>query len=495
MIELYPDQEEFIAEIRRLWPKHTRIVGYLPTGGGKTRCAARIIEGCVSRGLRVCFTVPRLALIGQTVQSFADLGILDVSVMQGATDYNPGASVTVASIDTLTRRKKMAFDLVIIDEAHKKRKTLLEWMNQHPNERYIGLTATPFMPWMGEYFTAMARGKSMAWMIEHGRLAPYDVYAPDVPDTSKCRVVMTESGPDFSENALAEIMGDAKIVGNVVENWLRNGENRQTIALAVNVSHANNIANEFERSGVSAEVITSHVKMEDREPIFSRFRQGATKILISVDCLTEGADFPECSCLINARPTKSLCRHIQGLGRVLRFLPGKKAIIFDHSGSTLQLGLPCEIEIPGLMTGNDGMSEAAPRPADEREKPKPKLCTKCNYLKPAGASACPMCGFKPRGGEGVESREEIGLKKIGKSEKPKFTRDDQQRFYSELLGWQAIELSRGKQVSDGRISNIYRDKFGVWPRSLARKAIDVSPETLQFIQYLRIKFAKSKARQ
>lgn len=461
-----------------------------------TRCAARIIEGFISRGLRVAFTVPRISLIKQTVDSFAELGILNVSVMQGQSDYNPGALVTVASLDTMIRRKKQVFDLVVIDEAHKKRKKLLEWMEEFPDERYLALTATPFPKWMGEYFTVMAKGKSMRWLIDNGRLAPYDVYAPDVPDTSACKVRMTEDGPDFTESALADIMDGAKIVGNVVQNWLRNGENRQTICLCVNVKHANHLANEFEREGISVSVVTAQTPIEERnDVIFPSFRNRITKILLSVDCLTEGANFPECSCLINARPTKSLCRYIQGLGRVLRFMEGKRAVIFDHSGSTLELGLPCDIEVDRLRSGDDGMSEVAPAQIEEREKAKPKKCSKCDYLKPAGVRTCPMCGFTARACEEVETREDIGLKQIsGEDKKKSYTKEDKQRIYSELIGWQMQQRQKGKNISDGRVANLYRERVGVWPRSLGSKPAEPSPETLNYIKSNQIRFAKGKAK-
>ena len=74
MIDLYPDQEEFIQEIRKLWKENLRIVGVCPTGFGKTRCAAKIIQGFVSRGMKVCFIVPRISLIQQTADAFTDLG-------------------------------------------------------------------------------------------------------------------------------------------------------------------------------------------------------------------------------------------------------------------------------------------------------------------------------------------------------------------------------------------------------------------------------------
>ena len=496
MISLYDDQEVFIQQIRSLWKANKRMVGYMPTGGGKTRCAAKIIEGMISRGLRVCFTVPRISLIQQTVDSFEELGLEGLTVMHGKSDFNPSAKIIVASVDTMIRRKKLeGVDLFIIDEAHKRRKKLLEWMTEFPDERYIGLTATPFPKWMGEYYTAMAKGPSMATLIDTGRLAPYDVYAPDVPDLTGAKTTYTGDEPDFAEESLAKVMGDAKIVGNVVSNWLENGENRQTIALCVNVLHANQMANEFAKAGVSVEVITAKTPLEEREVIFKNFRSRVVKILLSVDCLTEGADFPECDCLINARPTKSKSRYIQGFGRVLRFMEGKRALIFDHSGTTLILGLPCDIEVEGLNSGDEGLDDpSAPAPKEKPEK-KPKLCSGpgCNYLKPAGVHTCPVCAFTPRAGQDVETAAEVGLVKLGKKEKKeKFTKEDKQRFYNELLGWKIQSSSSKKPVSDKRVLAVYKNKFGVWPRGMSIQPVPPTVETLNYIKSRQIAHAKSK---
>ena len=152
-ITLYKDQEELLQEIRSLW-KHKRIIAMAPTGAGKTRIAAKIIEGVTRRGLKVCFVVPRISLIAQTVESFKSLGLTDITIQWADSDVCDHALITVASIDTMIRRSKRQYDLIIIDEAHKKRKQVLEWMNQYPDDRYIGLTATPFAEWMGNYYTA-----------------------------------------------------------------------------------------------------------------------------------------------------------------------------------------------------------------------------------------------------------------------------------------------------------------------------------------------------
>ena len=491
MISLYPDQEEFITSIRGLWRDNLRIVAYASTGFGKTRVAARIIEGFLSKGLRVCFVVPRISLVAQTEKAFRDLGIEDITFQWADSETNQHALLTISSIDTMIRRDKIDYDLIIIDEAHLRRKKLLEWMDTHPEDRYLGLTATPFAPFLSEHFTAMAKSKSMKWLIENKRLSAYEVYAPTVPNLKGVKI----KAGDYVESDLEQVMCGAKIVGDVIQNWLEKGEDRMTMVLAINVAHANFLLIEFQKAGVSSEVITAKVPVEEREVIFQRVRDGITKVLISVDCLTIGFDIPEISCLINARPTKSLMRYIQGMGRVLRYVEGKTAIIFDHAGSSIDLGLPCDIDIDELPT--ETAKEAKEREKKEAEikaPSKPKICPSCNFVKNAGVHECPRCKFKPVMGEDeLETDRTRGLTKI-KGKKQDVTKESKQLFYSQLLGFQKQREMEGKKASDGYIAHLYRGRFDCWPRGLNKKAITPGAEVSGFIKSRQIAYAKLKGK-
>jgi superfamily II DNA or RNA helicase len=498
MINLYPDQEEFIAEIRALWKDHKRIVAMACTGFGKTRVAAKIIEGCTARGMRVCFLVPRISLIQQTAKSFIDLGLEDITLLWADYDTDYSAKITIASADTYIRREKIDFDLVIVDEMHHRRKQLLQWMTEHPDERYIGLSATPFAGWIGEYYTGLAKSKSMRWMIDNGRLCDYEIYAPSSPDLSGLKTRETAYGQDYVEADIAEIMDGAQVVGNIVGNWLEYGQNRLTMALPVNVAHANHLCIEFQRAGISAEVVSAKTPIEERERIFTRVRSGITRIVLSVNCLTEGFDIPEISCVINARPTKSRARWMQGAGRGLRKKPEgyqfQDCIIFDHSGTAIDLGFPEDISIDQLNTGDNGMKETGDRDPEEKVEKKPKECPQCKFLKAAGVYVCPKCGFKPIVGQDVEVDETRGLVKLKGSKKIEKTKEEKEDFWLQLKGYQRERAAEGKPVSDGYIAHTYKDWGGVWPRSMPNGCKPAGAEVKNFIKHKNIKFAKGKAK-
>ena len=489
MISLYPDQEDFINDIRVAWAGNKRFICQAATGFGKTRVSAKIIEGLVSKGLRVCFVVPRISLIKQTADSFTELGLQGITFIWGEQETDHKAPITIASIDTMIRREKPNVDLFIIDEAHKRRAKLLEWMEEYPEDRYIGLSATPFFSWMGEYYTSLVKSKPQSWLIENGRLSPYEIYAPTVPDLSGVKTRMGE----YVESDLEGVMGDYKVVGDIVQNWLEHGEDRLTMALCVNCDHANFVTVEFSKAGVSAEVITAKTPIDERHRIFKRLRDGITKVIVSVDCLTEGFDEPKISCLINARPTKSMARWHQGFGRAIRYLPGKTAIIFDHSGTALELGDPCDYSIDELPSGGDGESKDSPiKEAVDRPEKLPKKCPSCNYLKAAGVRSCPQCGFTPLVGEDVETDRTRGLEKI-KGKKTDYTMEEKQQWLWWFQGYYNIQVNEnGKTWKPGWVAAQYKEKFSVWPKGLVPGEKEPTPEVLNWLKSQRIKFAKSR---
>lgn len=158
----------------------------------------------------------------------------------------------------------------------------------------------------------------MKELIAIGALSKYEFYAPSHPDLSKVETSYVAGyGSDYKENQLSQVMSEAKLVGDIVKNWLENGEDRPTICFCVDVAHANFVTVEFASAGVTVEVITASTPHDERQLTIRRFEQGITKIIINVGVLVAGFD-SDVRCIIFARPTKSEMRWIQILGRGLR---------------------------------------------------------------------------------------------------------------------------------------------------------------------------------
>ncbi|SFO10818.1 hypothetical protein [Xenorhabdus japonica] len=73
-----------------------------------------------------------------------------------------------------------------------------------------------------------------------------------------------------------------------------------------------------------------------------------------------------------------------------------------------------------------------------------------------------------------------------------YTQAEKQSFYSQLKYYQNQRASQGKAISDGWVSNTFKDKFGVEPRGLYDTPQELTPEVNNFIKHKQIAWAKSR---
>ncbi len=92
MLTITPNfaQERALDMLRRDWKSHNTFMVYAPTGSGKTGLAAFIVDGFVSRGMRVLFCAPYTILIGQTANRFVEYGLADLYKHLRFCDQNVG---------------------------------------------------------------------------------------------------------------------------------------------------------------------------------------------------------------------------------------------------------------------------------------------------------------------------------------------------------------------------------------------------------------------
>lgn len=258
--ELFPHQIRILDSLRRsLSTGHRRPMLQAPTGFGKTVVAAAIVKGARAKGNRVLFVVPALSLIDQTVRSFYAEGITEIGVIQAdhvMTDAT--RPVQVASIQTLQRRPIPRFDIVVIDEAHRWFEMLGIWMKapDWASVPFVGLSATPWTKGLGKFYDDLVQVTTTAELIEAGYLSPFRVYAPSHPDLSGVRTV----AGDYHEGDLGEAMNQVALVADVVETWVKHGENRPTFAFAVDRAHAKHLQARFEAADVRCGYIDAYTK-------------------------------------------------------------------------------------------------------------------------------------------------------------------------------------------------------------------------------------------
>lgn len=500
--QLREHQHKAIYGLRQDWKKYRSHLINAPCGFGKTAVAAYLCNSFAKAGLKTVFAAPYVTLVDQTYEKFIEYGMDAPSVIwQRDPRYSPSAMIHIASADTLIARDEAIPEgtrVFIWDECDLRRVRLLEELKNRPEIKVIGLTATPYAPWLGQHYENFIKPCTTNELIDNGWLTPFHIKHPNLGESiermSHVKERVTGGEKDYAIGEAAEAMMGVKIVGDILGIWMESGENRPTIGFAINKDSANAYTREFLKAGVSAAVIVDNTPKEERERVYKDFRAGIVKVIWNVGVLGAGFD-ADVRCIIWARPTKSERVWVQGVLRGSRPAKGKtECLLFDHTPTHFNLGDPNDIEYYQLHDGSDGMEQAITKEKEKRKKEaQAKICIKCDRMKASGEYVCVGCGFKPLGGDAAECNESIGLVDAKKSEKnEKFTLEDKQKFYSELQGWKLQSSSSKKPVSDKRVLAMYKNKFGVWPRKLSPAPIAPSVETLNYIKSRQIAYAKSK---
>lgn len=463
----------------------SNVLLYLPTGGGKTLTATSIIQKAVAKGRKVVFLANRKQLVQQTS---AVLSRYDIAhgILQAENTRSLDARVLVASIDTVhVRGLPSDVGLIIIDECHAvagsaKYQALLAKYNLVP---VVGLSATPFAAGLGKHFERLVIGATIKDLIDDGFLVDCDIYAPSEPDLKGVKSSKGIDGLlDYNQSDLEDATDKPELIGDILMHWRKLASGKQTVVFATSIAHSKHIVEQFQASGVSAEHIDYWADDDERAAILGRFARGETMVLSNVALLSEGWDCPSTEVMILARPTRSLIRFIQMVGRVLRPADGKtRALLLDHSGSTARLGHPCDdlqLEL------DDGKHKVSSKQQAERKETLPKPCPACKFMRPAGVHECPKCGFKPE----RQSDVLVGDGELVKMDRKKpFSKDAKQHTYSQLLF-----IERQRSYRSGWAANQYRSIFDVWPRGLNEVTATPTQELLNKVKANQIAYSKRK---
>lgn len=357
-----------------------------------TVAAAMVIEGALAKGNEVLFLAHRKELIQQCSKTLDEIGI-DHGIIKGKRHWRtrPDAPVQVASVQTLVRRKLPKARVVILDEAHRAlNDTNTTILAGFPDALVLGLTATPWRldgRGLGGIFQSIVAPITYREAIAQGYLLQPRIYEPDRPNLKG----VPKSHGDFDKRALERrLREDPKRVGNLVENWLEFGEGQRTLVFATSVEDSNDIVRRFKDAGVRAEHLDGDTNETLRDEVLARLESGETQLVSNVDVLVEGYDLPSLGCVTLARPTMSLTRFLQSIGRGARPYAGQQYfIVLDHAGCCARLGDP---------TADQQWSLEDRKPKRETEDPAEMLtCPECMLMRPANVFHCPQCSAKKTG--------------------------------------------------------------------------------------------------
>ena len=330
-------QKDICSRVREALEAHRSVMVQMPTGTGKTLVLASLVN--LLDNACVLIVAHRKELIGQINDTIQRMGI-------------ERGKIIVESIQTIYRRiDSLCFtpSLIVIDEAHHAlAKTYRMMWEAWPKARFLGLTATPWRM-SGEGFTdlfdVLVQSDGIKRFIADGWLCPYDYYSvrPDSEDQKRVdSLTKRGSDGDYQIKEMREKLDDMPCIERLFETYKKHATGKKGIVYAIDIEHAEHIAEYYRLQGVDILALSSKTPKIERKEAVKNFREkGKPEILVSVDLFSEGFDCPDVEFIQIARPTLSLAKYLQMVGRGLRMHKGKvSCTVIDHVGLYRAFGLP-----------------------------------------------------------------------------------------------------------------------------------------------------------
>ena len=241
--------------------------------------------------------------------------------------------------------------LIVIDEAHHAlAKTYKEMWERFPKAKFLGLTATPCRL-NGKGFTDLFDVLVQSWgvpeFISKGRLATYDFVSIKSDGVTQRLIDSLQkrgADGDYQNKEMDMLLNKKPSIERLYRSLEEFGKDRKGIVYAINISHAQKITKLYQEHGVKAIAIDSKTPATERRQDIEAFKKGDIQVLVNVDIFSEGFDCPDVEFVQLARPTLSLAKYLQMVGRGLRVAKGKKnCVIIDNVGLYRVFGLPSQV--------------------------------------------------------------------------------------------------------------------------------------------------------
>ena len=337
--------------------------------------------------------------------------------------------------------------MIVIDEAHHAlAKTYKGMWDRFPKAKFLGLTATPCRlngKGFTDLFDVLVQSWSVPEFISKGRLATYDFVSIKSDGVTQRLIDSLQkrgADGDYQNKEMDMLLNKKPSIERLYQSLEEYGKDRKGIVYAINISHANAIAEFYREHGIAAVAIDSKTPSSLRKELIERFKAsnlsfsnhpvnsskitpslftikegstshpgplssgareetapprrseplrskdggpskvspdcagwdrltdtclrvgdglGATclraadgvgdelasiQVLVNVDIFSEGFDCPDIEFVQLARPTLSLAKYLQMVGRGLRVARGKKnCVIIDNVGLYRVFGLPSQV--------------------------------------------------------------------------------------------------------------------------------------------------------
>ena len=350
-IKLFDYQEDMKERIEKALRLHQSVMAQMPTGTGKTYLLTAVIDSFVSNNPmeKVWIVAHRRELVSQideTVRKFHSYSTSNTSSLL--------SSVKAMSIQWLMRHYDEIEEepgMIVIDEAHHAlAKTYKEMWERFPKAKFLGLTATPCRlngKGFTDLFDVLVQSWSVPEFISKGRLATYDFVSIKSDGVTQRLIDSLQkrgADGDYQNKEMDMLLNKKPSIERLYQSLEEFGKDRKGIVYAINISHAQKITKLYQEHGVKAIAIDSKTPATERQQDIEAFKKGDIQVLVNVDIFSEGFDCPDVEFVQLARPTLSLAKYLQMVGRGLRVAKGKKnCVIIDNVGLYRVFGLPSQV--------------------------------------------------------------------------------------------------------------------------------------------------------
>ena len=398
-IELFDYQEDMKSRIEKALCLHRSVMAQMPTGTGKTVLLASVVESFLREhsNCKVWIVAHRRELVSQIRETiervFSKITPSLFTIKEGSTSHpdplSSGAReetapprrseplrskvggpskvspdclsasafnvpIKAVSIQWLSKHYDEIEEepgMIVIDEAHHAlAKTYKEMWERFPKAKFLGLTATPCRL-NGKGFTDLFDVLVQSWdvpeFISKGRLATYDFVSIKSDGVTQRLIDSLQkrgADGDYQNKEMDMLLNKKPSIERLYRSLEEFGKDRKGIVYAINISHAQKIAKLYQEHGVKAIAIDSKTPATERQQDIEAFKKGDIQVLVNVDIFSEGFDCPDVEFVQLARPTLSLAKYLQMVGRGLRVAKGKKnCVIIDNVGLYRVFGLPSQV--------------------------------------------------------------------------------------------------------------------------------------------------------
>ena len=368
-MKLFDYQKDMAMRIEKAFRLYRSVMAQMPTGTGKTVVLASVVESFLGEHplKSVWIVAHRRELVSQIQETIERVFSNRLAEKEDGSSDNliekpldsslftlRSSLIKAMSIQWLARHYDEIGEepgMIVIDEAHHAlAKTYKEMWDRFPKAKFLGLTATPCrLNGKGfiDLFDVLVQSWSVPEFISKGRLATYDfVSIKSNGVTQRLIDSLQKRGADgdYQNKEMDMLLNKRPSIERLYRSFEEYGKDRKGIVYAINISHAKKIVELYQEHGIKTVAIDSKTPAAERQADIEAFKKGDIQVLVNVDIFSEGFDCPDVEFVQLARPTLSLAKYLQMVGRGLRVAKGKKCcVIIDNVGLYRVFGLPSQI--------------------------------------------------------------------------------------------------------------------------------------------------------